>query len=627
MKFPSIKTLLDSFSKVVKRFPFEILFVLTGTVAGIINIELENIDLHAENWCIRVMMMSNLGFLFSLAVTLYTESKAISDHKRLIMRIIATVLGGLTVLMINPMVHNSDSIRFVLLSLSAHLLVAFSAYTADGLIQGFWQFNKTLFLRFLTSVLYSTVLYAGIATAIGSINLLFNADFRSDTFFIVLILIAGLFNTCFFLAGVPADLRGLDQDQTYPKGLKIFTQYVLIPLATIYVVILLAYEIKIALQWNLPKGSVSSLILGYAVFGLLSILLVFPIKDEEENKWIKSYARSFYFLMLPLLILLFLAVGTRIFKYGITEFRYFLILLSCWLLFITIYFLASRRQNIKVIPISLCLLTLTSIYGPQSAFSVSMYSQRAILLDLLKDHKGIKDGKIIPLKRVSPKDARRIVATLEYLSDQYGMEVLQPYMDKNIAAVSDSISNLKGKDEYDGEYTSRYNQRIQRRKWLIDYVGLTNFAGYSYPPSPGDINHRFYSLGIQQNQVTSVKGYDFIIDDISLQNRNDNILVDQVKVNIRVSKERYFSLSLNGELVRFDLKTLLKPLLENPQNLKKYSTCQDCYEFPSAMLSFSRKTSSFLVSFRADDLRIEVDNNKNVTRITFINAKYLVSKR
>jgi hypothetical protein len=627
MKFPSIKTLLDSFSKVVKRFPFEILFVLTGTVAGIINIELENIDLHAENWCIRVMMMSNLGFLFSLAVTLYTESKAISDHKRLIMRIIATVLGGLTVLMINPMVHNSDSIRFVLLSLSAHLLVAFSAYTADGLIQGFWQFNKTLFLRFLTSVLYSTVLYAGIATAIGSINLLFNADFRSDTFFIVLILIAGLFNTCFFLAGVPADLRGLDQDQTYPKGLKIFTQYVLIPLVTIYVVILLAYEIKIALQWNLPKGSVSSLILGYAVFGLLSIMLVFPIKDEEEYKWIKSYARSFYFLMLPLLILLFLAVGTRIFKYGITEFRYFLILLSCWLLFITIYFLASRRQNIKVIPISLCLLTLTSIYGPQSAFSVSMYSQRAILLDLLKDHKGIKDGKIIPLKRVSPKDARRIVATLEHLSDQYGMEVLQPYMDKNMAAVSDSISNLKGKDEYDAEYTSRYNQRIQRRKWLIDYVGLTNFAGYSYPPSPGDINHRFYSLGIQQNQVTSVKGYDFIIDDISLQNRNDHILVDQVKVNIRVSKERYFSLSLNGELVRFDLKTLLKPLLENPQNLKKYSTCQDCYEFPPAMLSFSRKTSSFLVSFRADDLRIEVDNNKNVTRITFINAKYLVSKR
>ena len=83
---------------------------------------------------------------------------------------------------------------------------------------------------------------------------------------------------------------------SYPSGLKMFTQYVLIPLAVIYVVILLSYEAKIIVQWSLPRGLVSSLILGYAVFGILSILLVYPIRNYDDSKWIKIFSRSFYFL-------------------------------------------------------------------------------------------------------------------------------------------------------------------------------------------------------------------------------------------------------------------------------------------------------------------------------------------
>src|SRR6185437_825577 len=162
----------------------------------------------------------------------------------------------------------------------------------------------------------------------------------------------------------------------------VFTQYVLIPLASVYVVILLAYEVKILIQWSLPKGLVSNLILRYAVFGILSILLIYPLRNQEENKWIKTYARSFYFLLIPLLALLFLAVFTRILPYGITAPRYFLIVLAGWLLFITFYFLLSQKQNIKVIPVSLCILALLSVYGPQSAFSVSRYSQMHLLTNI-----------------------------------------------------------------------------------------------------------------------------------------------------------------------------------------------------------------------------------------------------
>ena len=62
---------------------------------------------------------------------------------------------------------------------------------------------------------------------------------------------------------------------------------------SIYLVILFLYEMKIIVQWELPKGYVSYLILGYAIFGILSLLLVYLFRELEENKWIKWF-QSFF---------------------------------------------------------------------------------------------------------------------------------------------------------------------------------------------------------------------------------------------------------------------------------------------------------------------------------------------
>jgi hypothetical protein len=107
---------------------------------------------------------------------------------------------------------------------------------------------------------------------------------------------------------MPQPLSVLNQTQEYPKSLKVFTQYVLLPLTTIYLAILLAYEAKIIIEWSLPQSSVAVLILGYTVFGILSILLIHPIRNLEENRWINLFAKSFYLLMIPLLSLLLVSI-------------------------------------------------------------------------------------------------------------------------------------------------------------------------------------------------------------------------------------------------------------------------------------------------------------------------------
>jgi hypothetical protein len=375
MKFPSLHTFAHSIRSVLLRFPFEFGFAVLGTLAASVFIEISDINLKAESLCMRLIMVSNLGLVLSLSLSLFSESHALAvKHKSLLRVLLIFLVVGLLFL-IDPMKRETDLFRFILLALAFHLSVSFAAYFKKGQINAFWQFNRIIFLRFLIGGIYSAVLFLGLAAAVGSMNFLFNFKFEWDTFAILWVWIAGIFQTVFFLSGVPANLNELDEHKTYPGGLKIFTQFVLIPLATVYAIILLAYEAKILIEWELPKGLVSNLILGYAVFGILSLLLIYPVRNQEENKWLKTFSRSFYYVLIPLILLLIWAVLARVIDYGITEERYFLIILAAWLSFINAYFLLSKRQNIIIIPFSLCLVTIFSAYGPQGAFSTSRRSQ------------------------------------------------------------------------------------------------------------------------------------------------------------------------------------------------------------------------------------------------------------
>jgi hypothetical protein len=626
MKFPSIKLLAESAAKTAKRFPFELLFALAGTIAATVKIELSSINRTGENWCLRIMIVANLGLLLSLAATLFAESKKLDRNRKLPLNFAAALIALSLLFFINPGIREADYVRFFLLSLALHLLVAFAAFMKGGYIQGFWQFNKTLFLRFLTSFLYGFVLYLGLTAAIAAMNYLFNFKFEWDTFSILFAWIVGIFTTTFFLSGVPKDFEALNNDISYPKSLKIFTQYVLIPLATVYVLILLAYEIKILVQWNLPKGAVSYLILSYAVFGILSLLLVYPIRDHEENKWLKTYSRSFYFLLIPLLCLLFIAVGVRLVDYGITEFRYFLILLAVWLLFITGYFLLFKKQNIKLIPISLSIVTLISVYGPQSAFSVAMYSQRGILISILKRNHAYQNGKLIPVKKISRKDGDRAAEILDYLVKHHDLSSLQPYINVNLTAISDSLSKQKGR--WNKDFTiENYELRERKLNWMRNYLALNKFSGSSYEAYLDTAaSTQSYSLRRDGN-ILDIKDFNYYI---AAKGYNDttNEEFNGIKFIETKGSSSDYSLDMNKEKVSFNLSAFAKQIISSKNKLIKSSNDNagdntDVYIVPDNLFLLRAETNHYNVTLKINTIRFDQSKNGDVN-ITYADADYLV---
>lgn len=425
MKLPSLHTLWISFKSVVLRFPLQVVAALTATILWCYLVHPIGNNQHQEGKLLKVILVCNLSLALLLAADLYAEAANYTSNKKWGLRLLCLCICTVLYFMLHPAVYKADALRIALLALAFHLLVAFAPYINKNNLNGFWEYNKTLFLRFLTSALYAGVLFSGLAVAIGAVNALFDANIGFNTYHRLFAIITGSFMTIFFLAGLPINLHNVQTEETYPKALKIFTQYVLIPLAVIYLAILLVYEIKIAINWELPRGMVSTLILGYAVFGILSLLLIYPIKDKEGNGWIKLFSKFFYIMMLPLLVLLVLAVWERVGSYGITESRYLLIVLALWLAAITFYFLLSKNQNIKVIPVSLCLLALMATYGPQSAFSISKYVQVARLKNLMKEKKN--------------RDDQQINSVMEYLVDQHGLQSLQSFTTADLEQIEDEI--------------------------------------------------------------------------------------------------------------------------------------------------------------------------------------------
>ena len=472
MKFPSLSTFVNSIKNVLSRFPFEIGFAFLGTIAATVYIEISDLNLTAESICMRLILIANLGLVLSLSVTLFSESYSNSFPKKYLLRLLLLfILTGLFFL-IDPLKRETDFFRFILLALAAHLSVSFAAYFGKGHVNAFWQFNRVIFLRFLIGGIYSAALFLGLAAAVGSMNFLFNFNFDWDTFAILWVWIVGIFQTVFFLSGVPANLNGLEKDTTYPHGLKIFTQFVLIPLATVYAIILLAYEAKILLEWELPKGLVSNLILGYAVFGLLSLLLIYPIRNQDENKWLKTFSRSFYYVLIPLILLLLWAVLARVIDYGITEERYFLIILAAWLTFINAYFLISKSQNIMIIPFSLCLLTIISVYGPQGAFSTSRRSQINELQELFRNHGSLDGDKIISLKlKPGKEDMSRMINIVDYLVNMHGIESFRPILKRDPGIIQDSLLAVNSEKKYDS-ITSNWEIKSRQKLWLYTYLNL-----------------------------------------------------------------------------------------------------------------------------------------------------------
>jgi hypothetical protein len=307
--------------------------------------------------------------------------------------------------------------RFFMWNGAFHLLAAFCTFYILRETNGFWQWNRNLFLGFLLAALYALVLYAGLAIAIVAITQLFNIDVDEKIYAKLWVVIALMFQPLIFLGATPRPIQRLQEDVSYPNGLRIFTQYILLPLVVIYFLILYVYMGKIIVQWNLPKGWVSYLIISFSVSGILSLLLLHPLIEKEEYSWVRWVNRLYYFLLIPLVGLMLISIGIRIQQYGITPNRYIILVLAIWLGLLSLYFTFFPKRNIILIPISLAVLGVFCSFGPWGIFEASINSQMRILEQTLKQNHLFQNGKFVVRPDTLPPPSSQVSGQIQSTID------------------------------------------------------------------------------------------------------------------------------------------------------------------------------------------------------------------
>ena len=338
-------------------------------------------------------------------------------------------------------------IRWLLLLAALHFFAAVSGYLRFRESLGFWQFNRQLFLRFCLATLYSAVLTVGLELALLSARQLF--ELKIDRAFPSLfLLMAGCFHPAFVLAGVPGDFATLEADETYPRGLKAFSQFALAPLVAVYTAILYAYALKILLARSWPHGWVALPVLVLAGVGIFAALLLHPLRIREEETWARWFGRNFPRALAPLSILLLLSVRLRIVDYGVTESRYLGVVAGFWILGWSLVFIVRQKAGIRWIPISLGVIACLAAYGPWSAGAISERSQLKRFVDLLRTHQlwagNTAQASAEPLK-LSTAETERLRSSLTYLLQMQGPEALRPLLTNVV-----DVAKLKNRYDTNG---------------------------------------------------------------------------------------------------------------------------------------------------------------------------------
>jgi hypothetical protein len=494
MRLPSITYVTSEARRTAFRFPVTLVCAFTAAVCAILLIDNGNDE---SGVVTRLLMVSQMGIPLSIALELLARRRG--GDRSFVVRWFYR-LSGLILLVAYYVTLPADIstvafIRFIQLNVGLHLLVAVMPYLGVDDANGFWQYNKTLFLRLLSGLVFSITLFSGLGIAIAALDQLFGVDVGEEIYFRLWCSVIFVFNTWYFLGGIPADLRELSQRRDYPSILKVFSQYILAPLVAIYLVILLAYFFKILVTTQWPSGWIGYLVSSVGTVGLFSLVLLHPLVGQPENRWVNTYARLFYIFLLPAIVMLLLAIYKRIAQYGVTENRYFLTVLTLWLAFVTLYGLFSRKKTIKVIPVTLCIVAFVTSIGPWGAYSVSRSSQLQRLTGLLQANRLLEAGRLVPAKQDVTVQARKeISAVFDYLIDRHGLETVSPWFDAALTAEVDSIPGY-------GPRNKRHHYEITSA--VMTYLDLEYPEAYARSSPPV-----YYFARAISEEPTDISGYD-----------------------------------------------------------------------------------------------------------------------
>ncbi|MGB1307355.1 MAG: DUF4153 domain-containing protein [Oceanihabitans sp.] len=479
-------------------------------------------------------------------------------------------------------------IRFLLYLIAGHLFLMVAPFIGYWNKNAFWNYLKSVFIAIGRSLLFTIVLYLGLILALMAVKYLFDVDIKEERYFQIYVFCLGIVNTWTYLSDFPKNIRN-QENINYNKALEVFVKYILIPLVILYLIILYAYGLKIVLEWNLPKGWVSYLVIALAFLGFSIQIMVNPIQKNIKSRVINKFHPWFYYALLPLLILLFIAVFKRISDYGFTEKRYFVLILAIWISLMALYLLFSKNKYLKVLPISIGIIALLSSVGFWGAFHVSKKSQ---VNQFNKVYSTVSNNKNI----ATNKSYKSLKSILTYLNKREQISLLNTIVAIDLEAV---------------RKTSKFNNNQRTyfsTKYILDSLGII-----MPKDEKNNYSNKYRSFSLDTNNFNiDIKDYSrlYKINFLSRNNNSESILNYSFKL---IEENTKVVIQENNKTIHeLNLKPLIKESEYNANNAK----------YPAKDLTFIIEKNNTRFKIIIEHLSVKIENNK--TEIRSLKAYVLI---
>ena len=394
----------------LKRFPMASFSAFLLTIIVISLIELEFYQRDSE----IVILATKIAFVASLGITLFPALRLLYPSIILGILGIAILVGYYYILPANISdSQNHIFFRHTLLTLALFIMLVWAPFVNVKISnKNIWEWTQNIILALFATILLSLILYAGLSLALYAVDRLFEIDIASRRYAQLAIMVFGLYGVNFFLSQLPKYILLL-QVRTYTKVEVIFTKYILTNLAIGYFLILFAYDIKILINMEFPKGILAWLTVAFAIIAMATYLFWTPLWNEKNEKY-KKYIQM---AVLIQSLMLGLSIWIRVDEYGFTESRYFISLFGVWLLLMSLYFILIEKASYKWLFITLSLLIIGSQFGKYSASEVSKNDQTSRLTKMIEESKPISE-------KLDTKIKYRISNLISYLNHRHGRDSL-----------------------------------------------------------------------------------------------------------------------------------------------------------------------------------------------------------
>ncbi len=273
---------------------------------------------------------------------------------------------------------------------------------------------KAAFISFI----YGLALFLALLFLATSIKGLLWND-MSEKVFAHIAVFSGFVTTVFFTGYFPLFNDEQDDERFITTSrvtlfIEVLISYIIIPVLLAFTLVFLGYAAKIIILWDWPKNQFALYSSLYILFGLI----IYFFASNIEN----AFSRFYRFLFPKLLILVVglqsISIFLRVFAYGLTEKRYYLILFWVFALFCSIWFSIKPIKKNQTAPIVLICLLILSVLPIINFSETSIFSQVIRAESILKKNEMLIGGNIKANSNINKEDKQQITDILRYLDEK-----------------------------------------------------------------------------------------------------------------------------------------------------------------------------------------------------------------